>query len=208
MKTKYLIPGALIALLSLTIPFHTNAQTAKVWSIGPEAGFSVSRYGQDAGSNDFKPGFVGGMFVTYSIINTFGVTTKFLFNQKGAGFPSQDMRQTLNYFEVPVIGRFFLNKEGQVRPNIVFGPSFAFLTGAKNKAENGSVENIESYKNTFNTFDFGLTGGMGVNIRIQNETYLVLDGRYTHGVSDISKDDRDINNNAFAFTAGVSFGFK
>jgi len=66
---------------------------------------------------------------------------------------------------------------------------------------------IDSYKDSFNNFDLGVTGGVGVNFRIQNETYFVLDARYTHGLSDLGKASADVNNNSFALAAGVSFGF-
>lgn len=199
---------AAITILSLAIPIQTMAQIemTKVWSIGPEAGLSLSKYGRDAGDNDFKPGIVSGLFVTYSIINTFAITGKFLYHQKGANFQNDDLKQTLGYIEIPVVGRYFLNKEGQFRPNIFLGPSFGILTGAKNKVGNNDPEKLESFKDSFNTFDFGVTGGVGCNIRIFSETYLVLDARYTQGVSDIAKSDADVNNNSFALTAGVSFG--
>ena len=203
MKKQNTLLAAIIALLALTLPLTMKAQT-KVWSIGPEAGVSISKYGNDASTSEFKPGAVTGLFVTYSIINTFGITTKFLYNERGA-LLDDNTRQTLQYIEIPVIGRFFLNREGNVRPNIYFGPSVAFLAGAKNKV-GSNVEQIDSYKNSFNNVDFGLTGGLGCNFRIHKETYLVLDARYTHGISDISMDNRDVNNKSFALSAGVQFG--
>ena len=196
---------ALMAIVALTMSIDTTAQS-KVWSIGPEAGVSFSKYGRDATTNDFKPGAVGGLFVTYSIINTFGVTAKFLIHQKGASFKSNDTKQTLTYVEIPVIGRYFFNKEGKVRPNIFIGPCFSFLTGVKNKIGSNDPEENGSYKNDYNTVDLGLTTGGGCNIRIHNETYLVLDARYTHGLTDVSKSDNNVNNHNFALTAGVSFG--
>ena len=51
-----------------------------------------------------------------------------------------------------------------------------------------------------------MTTGAGCNIRILNETYLVFDARYTHGLTDVSKSDGKVNNQSFALTAGVSFG--
>lgn len=196
---------ALVAVFTLTMSYATMAQT-KVWSIGPEAGLSISKYGNDASANDFKPGAIAGLFVTYSIVNNFAVTGKFLFHQKGASFASDDTKQTLNYIEIPVVGRYFFNKEGNVRPNIFIGPSFSFLTNAKNKVGNNDPEKIESYKDYYNGVDVGVTTGAGCNIRILNETYLVFDARYTHGLTDVSKSNGKVNNQSFALTAGVSFG--
>ena len=205
MKKRKILSATLIALLAFMLPSITKAQTERVWSFGPELGLSISKYGNDGSNSEAKPGVAGGLFLTYSIIDNFGITTKLLYNERGAEFSSLNTKQTLQYIEIPVIGRFFLNREGNVRPNIFFGPSFAFLAGAKNKI-GGDVEKIDSYKNSFNTFDFGLTGGLGCSFRIRNETYFVLDGRYTHGISDISKDNDDINNKSFLISAGLQFG--
>lgn len=204
MKKRNILTATLIAL-ALMLPSITKAQTERVWSFGPEVGLTISKYGNDGSTSEVKPGLAGGFFLTYSIINTFGITGKLLYNERGAEFSSQNTKQTLQYIELPVIGRFFLNREGNVRPNIFFGPSFAFLAGAKNKI-GGDVEKIDAFKNQYNTFDFGLTGGLGCSFRIRNETYFVLDGRYTHGLSDISKGNDDVNNKSFLISAGLQFG--
>jgi len=206
MKKQKIVIAALVILIAVAINFNVKAQ-AKVWSAGPEAGISLSKYGKDASTNDYKVGAIGGAFLTYSILNTFAITTKLLYAQKGASFESADTRQTLNYIEVPLIGRFFLNKEGKFRPNIFVGPSFGFLTGATNKVGSDNPVAIESYKDIYNSFDFGATGGLGLNFLIATETYLVIDARYTHGLSDISKANGNVNNNSFGLTAGLSFGF-
>jgi len=203
---KKILLTTLVTLVTVTLTFEANAQD-KVWSFGPEAGVSFSKYGKDASSNDFKSGAIGGVFLTYSILNTFAVTTKLLYSQKGASFESIDTKQTLNYFEVPLIGRFFLNKEGSVRPNIFVGPSFGFLTGATNKVGSNDRVDIANYENIFNGFDLGVTAGMGFNFLISNETYVIIDARYTHGLSDITKANGNVNNNALGLTAGISFGF-
>ena len=202
---KQIISLSVAMILALTISIRAKAQS-KVWSVGPEVGVSISKYGGDAGTNDFKTGAIGGLFLTYSIQNTFGITAKLLYAQKGASFKSIDTKQTLNYIEVPVIGRFFLNKEGTFRPNIFLGPSFGFLTGATNKVGSSNRVDIDNYSSVFNSFDFGLTGGLGFNILISNETYFIIDARYTHGLSDITKAAGVVNNNSFGLTAGISFG--
>ncbi|MBL7857511.1 MAG: PorT family protein [Cyclobacteriaceae bacterium] len=203
---KHITFLSLVMLLAMTIPYNTKAQN-KVWSMGPEVGISLSRYGMDAGDNDYKPGGLGGLFLTYSILNTFAVTTKVLYYQKGASFAVNNTKQTLNYVEVPIIGRFFLNKEGAIRPNIFVGPSFGFLTGAKQNVDNKGNEDISDYKNIYNGVDVGVTGGLGFNFLLFTETYLILDARYTHGLSDLSKANGKVNNNSFALSAGISFGF-
>lgn len=206
MKTKNIVIVTMVTFLTLVTCINTHAQE-KVWSVGPEVGISLSKYGKDASTNDFKSGAIGGVFLTYSILNTYGITGKLLYSQKGASFKSDNIKQTLNYIEVPLIGRFFLNKEGNFRPNIFVGPSFGFLAGATNKAGSENREPIESYKDIYNGFDFGVTGGLGLNFLISTETYFIIDARYTHGLSDITKADGNVNNKSFGISAGLSFGF-
>lgn len=187
----------------------SEAQVAKTWSIGAEVGPSFSRYGGDAENHKFKAGAIAGGFLTYSIVNTFGITGKVLFSQKGTRFSDDGtmVNQTLDYIEVPVIGRFFLNKEGRFRPNVFLGPSFGFLVGVKNKKGEGEAVKVnEAQRDNFSNLDLGITGGLGLNYEFLRETRLLLDARYTHGLSDISEPGV-FNNRSLGVTLGMSFGF-
>ncbi|HTJ50288.1 MAG TPA: porin family protein [Cyclobacteriaceae bacterium] len=200
MKKLNIIVITLMGLLVSVISFDTQAQQ-KVWSIGPEAGVSVSKYGMDANANQSKTGGVAGLFVTYSVVNNFAFTTKFLFYQKGASYSSSNTNQTLRYIEIPLIARYFLTKKGFFRPNVFAGPSFAFLMGA-----NQNDRKVESYKDVYNRRDIGITGGAGFNFLIARETYFIIDARYTHGLTDLTKASGNVSNNSLALTAGFSFG--
>ena len=211
MKNNIVKISAGTFLMVLTALFSSNNAMAqeKTWSISPEIGANFSKYGRDYPANDFKPGLLTGVGLTYSIVNTFGITGKALFSQKGSKYTALGAtnKQTLNYLEIPLIGRFFLNKEGRFRPNIFLGPSFGFLLSGTNKIGDADAKKIENIGNFYNKFDFGLTGGLGLNFEIANETRLLIDARYTHGLSDITKGAGSINNQAIGVTVGVSFGF-
>jgi hypothetical protein len=194
---------AIGAFLAFALPHNSKAQ-GKIWSIGPEIGANFSKYGRDASGSDVKAGFLGGLALTYSIENTHAITGKLLFAQKGAEI--NGVKQSLNYLEVPVIGRFFFNRDGNFRPNIFLGPSFGFLTSATNKVGENSPAAINNYRDTYKPFDLGVTGGLGLNFLIARETRLLFDARYTHGLSDVTKASGYINNKAISLTAGVSFG--
>lgn len=217
-KMIFRVSGLTLVALLLTIGVY--AQSDRVWSIGPEVGASFSKHGMDADDSDYKAGLVAGGFITYSIKNTYGFTAKVLFHQKGEQQNDGDFKEQLNYIEIPVLARFFFNREGTVRPNVFVGPSFGFLTGAKVKIGDGDYENVEdldfdgnpfegvdSYKDVYNTFDFGLGAGLGLNIRVAEEMYFIIDARYTYGFTDIYKESSGtFNNQNVAVTAGLSFG--
>ena len=206
MKKQFFTLPLLLTFLVLLTSWSSSAQTSeKIWSFGPEVGVNISKFGGDANDDtDFRTGVAFGLGLTYSIQNTYGITTKVLYSQRGAKI--DDTKLSMKYIEVPVTGRFFLNRDGIFRPNIFLGPSFAFLTGVSSKTNDG--ENVENndYKDSYNTFDFGLTGGLGLNWLIANETHIIIDGRYTHGLSDVAKSDSDVFNRGFTISAGVTFG--
>jgi hypothetical protein len=191
----------------LMMPLITRAQTdEKIWSFGPEVGLNVTKFGGDESESDYRTGIALGLGVTYSVQNTYGLTTKVLYSQRGA--KNGDMKISMKYIEVPIMGRFFLNRDGVCRPNIFVGPSFNFLTGVSSKLNDGDNVEDKDFKDTYNTFDFGLTGGIGLNWLIGNETRIIIDGRYTHGLSDIAKSDSDVFNRGFTISAGITFGLQ
>lgn len=196
----------MISVLALASPFFSTAQSGdKVWSIGPEVGVNLSKYGRDLDETNFKPGLLVGGFMTYSIRDTYAFTGKVLFSQKG--YELNNYKETLTYVEIPVVARLFFNRDGKFRPNIFGGPSFGFLTGAKGRVGSNDAEQIDNYNKVYNAFDFGLTGGLGLNFEIARETRFLIDARYTHGLTDITKSAAsDVNNNAIGITAGFSFG--
>ncbi len=203
----------LILKLSLAVSFAAGISitsygqaTNKTWSIGPELGVNFAKFGMDADETDYNTGLVLGGFLTYSIRNTHAFTAKVLFSQKGAKYNDPASETHLNYIEVPVVVRVFFNREGTVRPNVFAGPSFGFLTGVKGRVGDGNYEDLSNYKDVYNNFDLGLGIGLGLNIRVANEMYFIIDTRYTYGLSDIAKSSSDVNNQAIAISAGLSFG--
>ncbi len=205
---KQIFKYSIIALfIAFALPFTARAQTGeRVWSIGLEAGPNFAKHGWDASDDtDFKTGFLVGGNLTYSVRNTYGFTGKLLYAQKGAKI--DNVKSTLNYVEIPIVARMYFNKEGPFRPNLFAGPSFGFLTGAKTQVGSGDRVTVDNYKDTYKTFDFGLTGGLGLNYEIAPETRVLVDFRYTYGLSDVSKSNSSsVNNQVIGITAGVSFG--
>lgn len=197
----------LVVCFALGSAINSHAQlTGKTWSFGPEVGVNFAKFGRDASDTKSNTGLIAGGFLTYSIQDTYAVTLKVLHSQKGAADESTDSKLHLNYVEVPLLFRFFLNKEGAIRPNAFVGPSFGFLTGVSGKVGDGDYEDVPNFEDSYNKFDAGIGFGLGINFRVANEMYFIIDTRYTYGFSDISKSPADVNNQALAFSAGLSFG--
>jgi hypothetical protein len=193
--------GGLLAVVLMSAQAYAQE---KVWSIGPEIGVNFSKYGMDANENPHVSGLAGGLFLTYSVVNTFGITGKILYSEKGADVGEHD--EVLKYIEVPLTGRFFLNKEGRFRPNLFLGPSFGFLRGVTTRTGTGDLVKVPDYESSYNKYDIGATGGLGLNYLILRHTRLLLDARYTYGLSDITTAPSQVNNETFTVTFGISFG--
>jgi outer membrane protein W len=171
-------------------------------------GVNFAKLKGDIGDEETLSGIVAGFFVTHSVINTFGITGKVLFSHKGVVYhgTNSQVKNTLNYLEVPILARYYLNKEGKFRPNLFLGPSFGFLMGATSKEGDQKAAKITNYKNYYHTYDFGLTGGLGLNYEIANEIRILLDARYTYGLSDVAIGPAKASNQTITLSAGVSFG--
>jgi hypothetical protein len=201
MKACLLISAILFFLIARTE--NLSAQK-KVWSVGPEVGVNFSKYGMDANTNARANGIAGGVFLTYSVINTFAITGKILYSEKGAVIA--DREEILKYIEIPLTGRFFLNKQGKFRPNFLMGPSFGFLRGVSTRNGTNDPVKVLDYKASYNTYDLGATVGLGLNYLVLSETRLLLDTRYTYGLIDLTKAPGQINNETITVTFGISFG--
>jgi hypothetical protein len=228
MKNR-ILKVSLLSLSGLMLSFGAFAQKRDlgVWSIGPEIGAAFSNHGGDDDS-EYKSGLVAGGFVTYSIRDRYAFTGKILLNQKGSTYKDGiitkrfeedvEIKERLNYIEIPVLARVFFNREGTVRPNVFFGPSFGFLPGAQWKIGDDDYQDWDdiiefdpsdedSYKDAYGIIDFGLSLGLGLSIRVANEINFIIDTRYTYGLRNFRGGGwSKVNNQNVAVTAGLSFG--
>jgi hypothetical protein len=197
-------------LLLLSVASLSSVQAQQRVSIGPRLGLNLTDMHGDVSNNSILPGFTGGLFIMYSDVNHFGISGDILFSQKGYTYDNNnnDFKQRINYLEIPVLARYFLNKTGTFRPNLFVGPAIGFKLNAKqnDKTENG--RSVADYDNSsdFNSVDFGLVGGIGLNFQVGQGKRILFDARYNYGVSDISKANGSIGNSTISLVFGYGFG--
>lgn len=213
-----------IQSLGFTQPPQT-LRRRQVVSIGPKIGVNLSDLNGDVNNHSLQPGIAAGAMLTYSVVNTFGISVEALFSQKGAKFENtanvnntarHNFNRRLNYIEVPVLARYFLNKSGDFRPNLFVGPDFGFKLNAKDvnrEVVNGSEQDDQDISNAITPVDVGITAGIGLNFAVIEKMRFIFDARYTYGFSDIADEnlpgfvnDGKAHNSAINFTFGVSFG--
>ncbi|GAB3321609.1 hypothetical protein GCM10027299_16300 [Larkinella ripae] len=189
------------------------AQQRQRWSAGPRIGVNVSSLYGKSSYYGAKLGLVAGGFVSYSAINHFGISADILYSQRGGKYDNPSDRsshvQHLNYLEIPVVARYYLNLSGNFRPNLFIGPSLGILLDAKRTK---SIYQGQSYpdsdtKEEFESVDLGGTAGFQANFKVKDRQRFLIDARYTLGITNVRTNPAPwLGNSTFAFTLGYSFG--
>ena len=136
-----------------------------------------------------------------SIIN-FGFYSEIPINEKFSfqpelmysiqGFSVDDKVTTLNYLNLPLMGKYYLTK----KLSIEAGPQVGFLLSAKGPSRNA--------KDNFKTLDFGVNFGLGYKLN----NGLNFGARYNFGLSninDVSGSSDKLRNGVLQVTVGYSF---
>jgi opacity protein-like surface antigen len=166
--------------------------------------------------NGFRTGFAGGAFVTARITEAFGIRLEALYAQKGGkgtvtvtqdGSPVGTATFTfkLDYFEVPVLAVGSFPAGAKAKVNVFGGPAVAFKARANVRAEAQGVSDQQDIGDSVESTDFGIAAGAGVSFAASERTNIVIDGRYTLGLSKVDKGGTDLKNGGLVFLAGLSF---
>ena len=199
---------ATLALLAIVaLPSTSQAQSA--FDIGIRGGVTQATfYGDDVASNDFRPGFTGGLFLTYHVNDAFSIQPEVLYSLRGAknhfsATTSPDLenvRVSQDVIEIPVL--FKLSAPlSPITPRIYVGPSLGFITST-------SVDGVDT-DNAFNDVDFGgvLGGEIAYQIGAGPVSEVALDGRYNLGFTNLGDvgNFEDVRNSAFTGTMSLRF---
>jgi hypothetical protein len=152
-------------------------------------------------SFDPRFGLVAGGFVTLPLGSIFDVQVEGLYSEKGARLKNGggEAKLLVNYLEVPALVRVRL-------AHIIYaagGPSMGFRLQAKTRTRfSGSTDEID-VSDQVERFDFGVAMGGGLLLGP-----LVVDGRYTLGLTNIDKDksgSSETKNRTISLTLGIRF---
>ena len=197
MRISSLVCGALLLCASPSL--------AQGIDVGVKGGVNISSIdvsGDDGGpSLDSRIGLVAGGFVRLPIASWLSVQAEGLYSEKGARFKEGgvEAKVILNYVELPVLAHVRLGRLFYATG----GPSMAFRVQAKGRSRfSGSTEDIDISEDV-ERFDFGIAMGGGVELG-----RLIIDGRYTLGLTDADKDKTDTTttkNRVISITAGFRF---
>ena len=146
-------------------------------------------------------GVLAGVFATVPLTGWLAVQPEAIYSVKGASLDVFDIDSDyiVDYFEIPVLARIPVRRHVYVAA----GPSMAFRIRARSRTSFvGSTDEVD-LDDEVESFDLGIVGAAGIEFG-----RWVVDGRYTHGLSDTDKDSSDpvkIRNRVFSLSAGIRF---
>jgi hypothetical protein len=216
-KVKVLLASAMmVAAVGFAQAQTTDSDTRDPLApkIGVKAGINLANvYMDDVADENLKVGLNVGLFAKIPVSEFFAIQPEVLYSSKGSKITYDDALQgegeyrfNLNYVEVPVLAVFNIGPHF----NIHAGPYAAFLASAniKDMHEDGTVEGIEDLNvDNFNRFDYGLSGGLGLEFG-----NFIIGGRYNYGLHELGKSGslsgeltRDSKNSVASFYIGFGF---
>lgn len=174
-------------------------QTAGEGSLSPKfgvkGGLNLSNlYVDDVKDENMKTSFNLGLYAKIPLAKGFSIQPELLYSGKGAKLTYNNVllgtgeyRFNLNYVEVPVLAVVNIAKN----LNLQAGGYASYLASANITRLNssaGTVDKIKDLKTAdFNRFDYGLAGGLGLDV--QNFT---IGARYNYGLKEVGKGNASI----------------
>jgi hypothetical protein len=218
---KRVICAALLSAAFLTAGngvFAQEQQTTSENTLSPKFGIKggvnlTNMYVQDVSDENMKVGFNAGFFAKLPVTKGFSIQPELLYTSKGAKEEYNNFiegrgeyRFNLNYIELPVLAVFNVAKNF----NVHVGPYVAYLAEAniKDLKDNGTMDEITDLNaENFNRIDYGVAGGLGIDI-----SNFTLGARYNYGFREIGKSGslsgrltKDSKNSAISLYIGIGF---
>ena len=217
---RIMCAAVLLAALTTgtTSSFAQVQQTTDESALSPKFGIKggvnlTNMFVEDVSDENMKVGFNAGFFAKLPVTRGFSIQPELLYTSKGAKEKYNNIIQgageyrfNLNYIELPVLAVINVAKNF----NIHAGPYVSYLAAAniKNLHEDHSQDEIaELDADNFNRFDYGLVGGLGIDI-----SNFTIGARYNYGLREIGKSGslsgqvtKDSRNSAISLYIGVGF---
>lgn len=197
----------LVALLSLLLAGPVAAQT----TLGVRGGVNFATLGGDADGVGTRTGLNFGAVVIFPLSGNLGLQAGAHYSQKGAEESEGDVTATLefDYIDIPVLLRYGFPSSGSTSFHLLAGPSISFNSGCNLSGSDGSQSasiDCDSADIDIASIDFGLMGGLGLDIQAGESLIITLDGLYNLGLSNLDDTETDsVKNRVWMIQAGLGF---
>lgn len=174
--------------LSLIFLLSAASIQAQLLQIGAKVGLNYANFSGTEIQTDAITSYHAGLVAEIKLLDKFAIQPELLYSTQGASYKNagEEIKNELGYLSIPVLAKIYLSDAFSLE----VGPQASFLLSEKN----------DFNANDANTFDFGLTAGLGFKITKN----IFVQGRYVVGLTEISS-DADAKNSVFQVSAGLMF---
>ena len=218
----------------LSLLFAQVGEPRTDFALGASGGFVMNKVSfKPSVKQSFKPGATVGFTARYTCEKYFSLICAFQgeVNYSQAGWkevPDPDAgnyQRTIHYVQVPLLANLGYGRErGGVKGFLVIGPQLGFCIGEKEKTtgdgkgytlpqarDGGLVGGKDQHElSVKKKFEYGITGGLGMDVSTKSGHHFIIEGRYFYALSDIfgnSKQDAFSRSANGTIIAKVSYLF-
>lgn len=213
------------------LPLIAQAQIGKYrndWAVGVNGGYALNKISFNPTiKQKYHEGLTFGVTARYTCEKYFAMlcALQVELNYTQLGWTenietcTDTYKRNINYFQLPVLAHLGFGKErGGAKGFLVLGPQIGYVIG-ENEERGGDwtlplqrPNNITAQYDTKvqKKFEYGLTGGLGVDLSTKSGHHFILEGRYYYALSDIfnnSKKDTFGRSANGAILAKISYLF-
>ena len=182
----------LVIACSIGSAYAQEQQAAGENSISPKFGIKAgvnlaNLYVDNIEDENMKVGLNAGLVAKIPLVKGLSIQPELLFSSKGAKlrynslFGSGEYRFNLNYVELPLLAVVNIAKNLNVHAG-AYG-SYLVSVNTKDLDDDGTVTDISKLNaENFNRFDYGLVGGLGVDV-----SNFSIGARYNYGLREVGK---------------------
>ena len=207
-----------VIFATATSALAQEQQTSSENSLSPKFGIKggvnlTNMFVNDVSDENMKVGFNAGFFAKLPVTKGFSIQPELLYSSKGAKETYNNFlegkgeyRFNLNYIELPVLAVINVAKNF----NVHVGPYISYLAAVniKDLNDDGTIDEIKELNaENFNRVDYGVAGGLGIDI-----SNFTLGARYSYGLHEIGKSGslsgeltKDSKNSAISLYIGIGF---
>lgn len=203
MKLKTILFAALLVVSTISV------YSQPTLSLGLEGGLNLANVSiTPSQTSNSRTGLIIGGVLDIGISRNIGVTTGLRFTMKGFQITNGGATFTdkLNYLEVPALlkVKFPLT---EIKPYLVGGPVLGIRVSASEEQSNGTQTADVDASSAYESIDFGLLFGGGLDFNVANKTDLFIQAGYAFGLSNIWKQTTTVTvkNYGIQITGGVKF---
>lgn len=160
---------------------------------------------------NFDVRYKGGFTIRYINLKYFGIQAELNYSQQGWSETSENgeiYSHRFDYLELPVLAHIYFGKKS-TKFFINLGPEIRYMVSDVATAPFAGG-GIQQTKEIENRFDYGITGGLGVEFRTKKAGAFQLEARYHFGLGNVfnasKKDDFDKSNNQ-VISVGIVYLF-